>query len=573
LLTSDEKSLIYTSKNQESTDRKEKKKGEYFENIYIVGLNDFIPKGSVESLSEVLNTNQHDASIQIFDNGSKMLIYRIDHGGDIYLSSKADGDWSNPKPLGKTVNSSAFESSAFVLPDGKTMYFSSSRKSKSGSLNIYKTTMGKDGNWSEPELLGPEINSEEADEDCPFVTTDGKKLYFSSKGHNSIGGYDIFVSNWLENENKWSKAENLGTPVNSVGDDMYFVLDKTNTLGYFASYREGGKGSMDIYQVGKILPVVLELDVSVQGNSQATVGEVKAKFESVKFGSTFEALSDNNGNFTSSLDANSSYQISLYSNNYKDGNEPFSVQTIDVPRTATANEKIKKNISIPEADYKKLERRYQLSGNIATQSGTSVDGNIEIIDKVSGKKLVSTNSKNGKFSVDFKSLLGKHYSIKLVSNGNIFEDINQFETGNNLQINKDLIIEFPNESDNNVSEVVAATVHKKSGFTSSHSILFSNNSVIIASEYTKELDRIIGSIKKGSDVQVLVQGYADNVGRASYNKRLSKKRAKEVEKYLVANGLSKKMMKVEYYGEDNPVADNATEKGRVLNRRVEVHIK
>ena len=572
LLTSDEKSLIYTSKNQESTDKKEKRKGEYFENIYIVGLDGFRPNGEPESLSSVLNTDRHDASIQLFDDGSKMLLYRIDNGGDIYQSNNENGNWTSPKPLGKAINSNDFESSAFVLPDGKTMYFSSSKKSKSGSLNIYKTTMGKDGNWSEPEILGPEVNSEGADEDCPFVTNDGKTLYFSSKGHNSIGGYDVFVSHWSESENKWSKAESLGMPVNSVGDDMYFMLDKTSTHGYFASFREGGKGGMDIYHVGKILPVVLEANISVESNPEASVGEVKAKLKNVDYGSTYESASDENGNFMSSLDANSTYEVSLYSKDYKEGKEPFSVQTIEVPRTTKANEKIKKNISISEADYNKLARPYQLVGNVSAKSGEPIDGSIEIKDKDTGKTIISTSAKNGQFSVDFRSISGKRYSIKFAGNGGIFNDAAQFETGSDLKITKNLVIELP-ESNVSDAESLVSKANKKSGYTSSHSILFENNSMEISSSYAKELDRIVASIKNGSEIKVLVEGYADNVGKASYNKRLSKKRAKEVERYLTEKGLDKKQIEVEFYGEENPVADNTTEKGRKLNRRVEVHIK
>ena len=572
LLTADGNSLIYTSKNQESTDRKEKKRGEFFENIYVVDLDGFKPIGTPESLSEALNTDRHDASVQLFDNGSKMLLYKIDRGGDIYQSNKDNGSWSQPKPLGKNINSNDFESSAYVLADGKTMYFSSSRKSKSGSLNIYKTTIGKDGNWQEPELLGPEINTEDTDEDCPFVTNDGKTIYFSSKGHNSIGGYDIFVSHWNESENKWSEAQNLGIPVNSTGDDMYFMLDNTNIHGYFASFREGGKGGMDIYHVGKILTAVLVADIQVEGKPKAQVGEIKAKLKNKEYGNTYESISDDGGVFRSSLDANSTYEVSLYSENYKDGKEPFSVQTVSVPRTLKANEQVEKSIEIPLSDYQKLERNYQLMGSVSTTSGRAVDGSLEIRNSATQKTIASTQTKDGKFTIDFKSVFGESYSIKLISSAETFENAASFTTEDNTEIEKDVVIEFSEENEILASTAASKTT-KKAGYTSSHAILFSNNSTDVSGTHQKELARIVSSIKSNAEVHILIEGYADNVGRASYNKRLSKKRAKQVERYLVGKGLNKKQIEVEFYGEKNPVADNSTEEGRKLNRRVEIHIK
>jgi outer membrane protein OmpA-like peptidoglycan-associated protein len=572
LLSSDESALIFTSKNQESTDRKEKKNGEFFENIYVVQLDGFQPTGDPENLSASLNTDRHDASIQLFENDSKMLLYRINNGGDIYQANRENGVWSEPKPLGKSVNSNDYESSAFVMPDGKTMFFSSSRKSKNGTLNIYQTSIGKDGNWGEPVLLGPEVNSEDADEDCPFITNNGKTIYFSSKGHNSIGGYDIFVSHWNESEKKWSEAKNLGMPVNSVEDDMYFVLDKSSTHGYFSSFRAGGKGGMDIYYVGKILPVILEAKVEVQGMPDAEIGEVKVKLKDKQYGDEYQSLSDKSGKFNTSLDANSTYEAAFYSEDYKDGKEPFSTQTIEVPRTIKSEQTIKKSVSIPVSDYNKLLKPYQLNGTLATAEGVSVNGTLDIIDNYSGKVVATLSTNEGTFKSDFKSAIGKKFTLKVKSNGETFKNVADFTTSKDSEITKNIVVSF-SEDAKITAAGIAAKASSKSGYTSSHAVLFDNNSVKLKDAYQKDLERVIASVKSGAKIQVVVEGYADNAGKASYNLKLSKKRAKEVAKYLMDQGLDKNSIDVKFYGEDNPVADNGTEAGRLQNRRVEIHIK
>ncbi|MEM1135625.1 MAG: OmpA family protein, partial [Bacteroidota bacterium] len=570
LITSDGSKLIFTSKNQEGTDRKEKKNGEFFENIYTVKLNNLVPTSSPQNLSASINTDRHDASIQLYDNDTKMLLYRINKGGNIYSAKKENGNWTEPKDLGKSINSSDYESHAFMLADGKTLFFSSNRKSKNGTLNIFKTILGKDGNWQEPELLGPEINSEDADEDCPFVTNDGKTIYFSSKGHNSIGGYDIFVSNWNEQENKWSEAENLGIPVNSVGDDMYFVLDKSSTKGFFSSYRENGKGGMDIYYVGKVLPVFLNGEITVENISDTQFGEVKVALKNVTYGDEYQSIADNNGKFKTSLDANTEYQVFLYSKDYKNGTEPFSKQTITVPKADVAEETITKSITIPTKDYHKLEKDYQLKGALTTTEGLKIDGKIEVIDSKSGKLIVSANTTDGNFKSSLKSVYGKEFYINVKSNGQNFEKVASFATKKEKEVNKDLVISF--------SETVAKSADMgaakaQMGYTSNHAVLFSTNSARLNKNSEKELDRIFSSIKQEAGVEVLIEGYADNVGRAAYNLKLSKKRAKEVAKYLNTKGINKKKMTVKFFGEENPTASNDTDSGRAKNRRVEIHIK
>ncbi len=149
--------------------------------------------------------------------------------------------------LDKNINNSQYNIPSISLsPDGNTIFFVSTQKSGFGAKDIYKSTKGVDGKWTTMENLGETINTE-FDEDSPYITSDGKTLYFASKGHSGIGGYDIFKSELVDD--KWSTPENIGIPINSPVDDIYYIIDKENTKGYISSNRNGGLGGMDIYSV------------------------------------------------------------------------------------------------------------------------------------------------------------------------------------------------------------------------------------------------------------------------------------------------------------------------------------
>jgi outer membrane protein OmpA-like peptidoglycan-associated protein len=115
-----------------------------------------------------------------------------------------------------------------------------------GGRDIYHSILQDDGTWAEPQNLGPVINTS-SDEDAPYITKDGKTLYFASNGHNTMGGYDIFRSIKDENGN-WSKPMNVGAPINSAGNDIYYMENNEGTIAYFASQRPGAFGYLDIYQ-------------------------------------------------------------------------------------------------------------------------------------------------------------------------------------------------------------------------------------------------------------------------------------------------------------------------------------
>jgi hypothetical protein len=186
----------------------------------------------------------------ISSDGKELFLYKSDeYQGNLYVSRFENGKWSKVKKLNDNINTKYWESHASVSPDGKTLYFTSNRKGGYGGLDIYKSTRTStsNDNWGPAVNLGPSINTP-YNEDTPFPTEDGKTIYFSSYGHLNMGGYDIFYSTLMDN-NQWSVPLNVGYPINTTDDDMFFVPVKDGSIAYYSKYDKNGYGQNDIYRM------------------------------------------------------------------------------------------------------------------------------------------------------------------------------------------------------------------------------------------------------------------------------------------------------------------------------------
>jgi len=198
-----------------------------------------------------VNIIYHSSNLAISADGTELYLYKSQNGGDIFLSTKnPGGTWSEPEPLNENINSTFSENSVSISPDGNTLYFSSDRPvtANKTDLDIYVSKKDRRGEWGPAKNLGPVINTE-FDEDGPFIDYDGKTLYFSSKGHKGMGGYDIYKSVYDEATDSWSAPVNLGYPMNSPDNDIYFVSTRDGKRGYYASAKADGLGFTDIYHI------------------------------------------------------------------------------------------------------------------------------------------------------------------------------------------------------------------------------------------------------------------------------------------------------------------------------------
>ncbi len=305
--------LYFTSRRDNSTGGKLAPDGLYYEDIYWcsskAGFKD------INQLTMPLNSADHDALVGMSGNGHTMLLYKGTNGGDLYISDYDGKKWSKPEPLPSFINTTGFESSASVSPDGRTLYYVHAANGSS-NRDIFMCKRTHSGNWSKPVKIGG-INTA-YNEESPFIHPDGKTLYFSSKGHNSMGGYDIFKT--VKDENgKWGKPINLGFPINTPEDDLYFVLSANGKTAYYSSSRKGGKGFQDIYTI-KMPYVKKNLTLFktkvLDGDNKPVCADVTITNNQTKKVYMKGNTDCKNGMFTASLPSGQNYGIKIEAEGY-----------------------------------------------------------------------------------------------------------------------------------------------------------------------------------------------------------------------------------------------------------------
>ncbi|MGL5892461.1 MAG: tetratricopeptide repeat protein [Bacteroidia bacterium] len=245
--------------------------GVYYEDIFLSMKSKnawFTPQG----LSSNLNTGGHNATAAITADGKRMFIFQGSDGdgGDIFVSDKVGLEWSAPQRLPGAVNTPHWEGSLVISPDGETLYFSSTRPGGFGGKDLYRVRKDNQGTWSFVENLGATVNSP-LDDDAPSFDASGN-LIFSSRGHNSMGGFDIFIAEKSADGASFSAPKNMGFPINSTAEDIYYIIAKDGQHAMFSSNRKDGNGGMDIYFTEPGLParegdlVMIKGMVTLDGN-------------------------------------------------------------------------------------------------------------------------------------------------------------------------------------------------------------------------------------------------------------------------------------------------------------------
>lgn len=248
VITADESQLIFTTRRPGTTGGKlDPEDGLPFEDIYVSDRTD-TGWGAAHSIGSNINTAGHDAAIGLSADGQQLFIYKDDGGdGNIYISTLNGNNWGTPVKLNDNVNSKAWEPSACISADGSTLYFTSNREGGFGGRDIYRSIRLPNGEWGKPVNLGPTINTP-YDEDAPSIQADGVTLYYASNGMRSMGGFDIFYSVRSDDGN-WGDPVNVGYPVNTTDDDIFYVPTADNKHAYYSSFNNQGFGEKDIYQL------------------------------------------------------------------------------------------------------------------------------------------------------------------------------------------------------------------------------------------------------------------------------------------------------------------------------------
>lgn len=264
VLDSKNETMYFTSRRPSKKNNKRNPLDQkYSEDIY-TSKNKSEDWTTSQLLSKKLFSKKSEAVVAISPDNSTLYVYKSPKGGNIYTTKFKNGKWSGTSSFSK-VNSRFRETSMSFSADGKTCYFVSDRKDKNavGKKDIYMMRQNAKGRWMKPENLGTTINTQ-FDEEAVYVSRDGKALYFSSNGHPSMGGYDIFKSE-IGESGKWGVPKNIGYPVNTPDDDLYFCLSDNKKIGYLSGNRENSIGGTDIYKLiflGAEKPVVPVIESS-----------------------------------------------------------------------------------------------------------------------------------------------------------------------------------------------------------------------------------------------------------------------------------------------------------------------
>ena len=266
VVSQDEKLLIYTSRRPDTQGKKRIPNEGYYEDIYkaqmtkgsLFEAKSHIPDSSkgyyfslvtdfsydkALNLGSKINSKGHDGSIQLGAHDSVLYFYR---DSDIWSINMQDSTVEKPTKLDVFINSDEHEPSLFFSYDGQKLFIVSDRPGGFGGLDIYMSLKNGNGEWSEPKNLGDKINTP-FDEDAPYFDPNGKTFYFASRGHSSIGEFDIFRSTLTDTS--WSKPVNMGYPINTPSDDIYFTMTSRYNRGYYSSGRLEGHGDMDLYRI------------------------------------------------------------------------------------------------------------------------------------------------------------------------------------------------------------------------------------------------------------------------------------------------------------------------------------
>lgn len=284
VISPDGRTIYFASRRQQKGSAKRNKDTRYDENIFM-SVHDSAGWSPAILAGKDITTKFCEAPLYITPEANRMYLYAgYENDGDIKVSTNRKGKWRTPEKLAFPVNSGATETSFCIAPSGEEIYFvSESPKGNLGGRDIYYSKKLNKRKWSKPINAGTIINTPYDEESVRF-SAGGDTLWFSSKGHNSIGGYDIFYS--VKNAaGEWDSVKNIGCPVNTPWDEVFFnpVPSEGNAF-YFASNRKGGMGGLDIYKV-KILPSSIGLvnsapDESIvsdvpEGNNQNATSVIK----------------------------------------------------------------------------------------------------------------------------------------------------------------------------------------------------------------------------------------------------------------------------------------------------------
>ena len=478
-------------------------------------------------LSDILNRDQYNTILSISPDGQTILLKGAYVNGSYItrgfsLANKTAGGWTVPQKIdipGYEQMSKGKNEYGYLTMDGKAILLAFSRKKNSEDDDIYVSFL-ENGKWTRPMDLGDGINSKYS-ETTPFLSADGKTLYFSSDRPGGQGSQDIYMTRRLDDTwQNWRKPQNLGPPVNSDEYDAYYSISAKGDYAYFMSGK-GSLGKKDIFRLAIESP-----DASGVVNESSLVG-----------GAARDLVNKSPGK-----DAGG-----------KVGNAPTDAAIGESRFGPTST----RSVTSQESDPVVL-----LSGSVLNQKTGKVpdDASVTYEDLATGKTLgqAKPDPNTGKYKLVLP--YGKNYGITAKANGLIPTSINL-----DLSTVRGRYIELDDRDLSMVPLVKGSTA-------TVNNLFFDLGKAILKPESEPELKRIQQVMKENMALVIEISGHTDNTGSDEINNKLSLERANAVKDYLLNGNIDSSRIRTKGYGKSKPKADNSTEEGRQINRRVEIEI-
>ena len=608
-MSADDSVLVFTSKRPNGYNERDVYTDEFHEDIYIAYNS---PDGwsNPKGISDNINSSSNDACVGLTPDGQKLFIYRSTKtedghaSGDIYESNLEGKIWTSPIKLGTNINTGGWEPSAAIYLDRGMLYFVSDRPGGYGGTDIYGIELDEYGEWGEAKNLGPMINTE-YDEDAPYIHVDGRTMYFSSKGHSSMGGFDVFHSTLDHGTGEWTPARNIGYPVSTADDDTYLVWSADGTKGYFSSRRKDSYGGQDIYEavishgdpnlaivkgfIKDSLGDPVEADIIISDNETNKVLEV--------FSSNKET-----GKYVLALPHGKDYNITVESDEFV-----FYSDHLHVPYKGAYFE-VKKNIELnvvkPGAktvlnniffDFNSANLRDESEielQNIVRMMTNRKDVYIEIAShtddvgkekynmKLSKKRSKSVVKYLRSTGVEKNRVVAVGYGESKPVASNVNEKGRQLNRRTEFEILKLIDLDQYGDAVVDVDAAGQKTPQMKEyesaytlGETLPYKVHFPYNQSQHITDYSKgKLDRVVKVLEENLTMRIKIHAHTDPLGPNEYNKELSKRRGHTVYSYLLEKGIDSDRLEIASYGEDHPLVEAESIYENVHNRRVEFEI-
>lgn len=573
VISLDGNSLYFTSRrpwvDQSSDEFRDPQLNQYPEDIFVSYM-DFDGEWTSPEKLAFCNNEFNEATIAVSSDEKQIYVYKdATGGGDIYYSDFAENTFSELNELDYTdVNTKYWETHCTMTPDGQTMYFVSERPGGYGGRDIYRIVRLPNGDWSRAQNMGPTINTP-YDEDSPYIDINNKTLYFGSNGPNSMGGFDIFVS-FKDDEGVWSDPVNMGAPINSTGDDLFYTTTIDGLRGYLTSFRKGGYGEKDIYEIQNDylgnypFSTLRGSFISLHDEDVPDDMTVKLLCPTCDLPKNREAdLRIKNGGYFSVLERCKDYTIEYY-----DGDGILLSSETFKTACDQSNEELEKNHYVGDyiMDISVLD-----TGDLSPLSGAKV----EIMNPTDGsvEKTYATNDDGLQIEDLLKDKrLGEkvRYDIRISKPGYITQT---FVIDTILGTQGTLNLEY-------LLQKAEVGVDLTATFNLSP-IYFDLDKSNIRPDAATELDKIVKIMNENPDLRIELGSHTDCRASRSYNMRLSSRRAISSAKYIKSRITNPKRIYGKGYGESKLLngcecegrkKSDCSDEEHQLNRRTEFRI-